>query len=138
MVRMLRKVFQHGGFTNCLMFTHNRIHIEKSLSGVSDAIDYILRELLKYLNWQKTVPKKYPDNTPIPQEQVDKWYKEDTNKLTNQSGGDATITNVDPQSTSITIEQTLIDFGRKQNILFSMDFTHFFYYQAFLSCFLDI
>ena len=38
--------------------------------------------------------------------------KEDTNKLTNQSGGDATITNVDPQSTSITIEQTLIDFGR--------------------------
>ena len=40
--------------------------------------------------------------------------KEDTNKLTNQSGGDATITNVDPQSTSITIEQTLIDFGRKR------------------------
>ena len=38
--------------------------------------------------------------------------KEDTNKLTNQSGGDATITNVDPQSTSITIEQTLVDFGR--------------------------
>jgi len=38
--------------------------------------------------------------------------KEDTNKLTNQSGGDATITDVDPQSTSITIEQTLIDFGR--------------------------
>ena len=38
--------------------------------------------------------------------------KEDTNKLTNQSGGDATITNADPQSTSITIEQTLVDFGR--------------------------
>ena len=38
--------------------------------------------------------------------------QEDTNKLTNQSGGDATITNVDPLSTSITIEQTLIDFGR--------------------------
>ena len=38
--------------------------------------------------------------------------KEDTNKLTNQSGGDATISDVDPQSTSITIQQTLIDFGR--------------------------
>ena len=36
--------------------------------------------------------------------------QEDTNKLTNQTGGDATITDVDPQSTSITIEQTLIDF----------------------------
>ena len=38
--------------------------------------------------------------------------QEDTNKLTNQAGGDATITDVDPQSTSITIEQTLVDFGR--------------------------
>ncbi len=38
--------------------------------------------------------------------------KEDTNKLTSQTGGDATITDVDPQSTSITIEQTLVDFGR--------------------------
>ncbi len=38
--------------------------------------------------------------------------KEDTNKLTNQSGGDATISDVDPQSTSVTIQQTLIDFGR--------------------------
>ena len=38
--------------------------------------------------------------------------QEDTNKLTNQKGGDATVTDVDPQSTSITIEQTLIDFGR--------------------------
>ena len=38
--------------------------------------------------------------------------QEDTNKLTNQAGGDATVTDVDPQSTSITIEQTLIDFGR--------------------------
>ena len=38
--------------------------------------------------------------------------KEDTNKLTNQTGGDATVTDVDPQSTSITIEQTLVDFGR--------------------------
>ena len=38
--------------------------------------------------------------------------QEHTNKLTNQSGGDATIKDVDPQSTSITIEQTLVDFGR--------------------------
>ena len=38
--------------------------------------------------------------------------KEDTNKLTNQSGGDASVTDVDPLSTSITIEQTLVDFGR--------------------------
>ena len=38
--------------------------------------------------------------------------KEDTNKLTNQSGADATISDVNPQSTSITIQQTLIDFGR--------------------------
>ena len=38
--------------------------------------------------------------------------KEDTNKLTNQSGGNASVTDVDPLSTSITIEQTLVDFGR--------------------------
>ena len=38
--------------------------------------------------------------------------QEDTNKLTNQSGGDATINDVDPLTTSIKIEQTLIDFGR--------------------------
>ena len=38
--------------------------------------------------------------------------KEDTNKLTNQSGGDASINDVDPLSTSIKLEQTLIDFGR--------------------------
>ena len=38
--------------------------------------------------------------------------QEDTNKLTNQSGGDATINDVDPLSTSIKIEQTLVDFGR--------------------------
>jgi len=38
--------------------------------------------------------------------------KEDTNKLTNQSGGDAAVTDVDPQTTSITIEQTLFDAGR--------------------------
>ena len=37
---------------------------------------------------------------------------EDTNKLTNQSGGDATINDVDPFSTSIKLEQTLLDFGR--------------------------
>ena len=37
---------------------------------------------------------------------------EDTNKLTNQTGGDATITNVDPFTTSIKLEQTLLDFGR--------------------------
>ena len=38
--------------------------------------------------------------------------KEDTNKLTNQSGGDASINDVDPLSTSIKLEQTIIDFGR--------------------------
>ncbi len=38
--------------------------------------------------------------------------QEDTNKLTNQSGGDASINDVDPLSTSIKIEQTLVDFGR--------------------------
>jgi outer membrane protein len=38
--------------------------------------------------------------------------KESTNKLTNQSGGDASITDVDLLTTSIKIEQTLIDFGR--------------------------
>ena len=37
---------------------------------------------------------------------------EDTNKLTNQSGGDATINDVDPFTQSILISQTLIDFGR--------------------------
>ena len=37
---------------------------------------------------------------------------EDTNKLTNQSGGDATISDVDPFSTSIKLEQTILDFGR--------------------------
>ena len=38
--------------------------------------------------------------------------KEDTNKLTNQSGGDANVADVDPQTTSITVEQTLFDSGR--------------------------
>ena len=37
---------------------------------------------------------------------------EDTNKLTNQSGGDATISDVDPLTTSIKLEQTILDFGR--------------------------
>ena len=34
---------------------------------------------------------------------------ENTNKLTNQSGGDASITDVDPFTTSIKLEQTLFD-----------------------------
>ncbi len=38
--------------------------------------------------------------------------QEDTNKLTKQSGGDASITDVDPTTTTIKIEQTLIDLGR--------------------------
>ena len=38
--------------------------------------------------------------------------QEKTHQLTNQTGGDASISDVDPQTTSITIEQTLIDFGR--------------------------
>jgi len=38
--------------------------------------------------------------------------QEDTNKLTNQSGGDATVNDVDPAVKSIKITQTLIDFGR--------------------------
>ena len=37
---------------------------------------------------------------------------ENTNKLTNQSGGDATINDVDPFSTSIKLEQKLLDYGR--------------------------
>ena len=38
--------------------------------------------------------------------------KENTKELKNQSGGDASITDVDPLTTSITIEQKIIDFGR--------------------------
>ena len=38
--------------------------------------------------------------------------QEDTNKLTNQSGGDASISDVDPSTRSVSITQTLIDFGR--------------------------
>ena len=42
--------------------------------------------------------------------------QEDTNKLTNRSGVDAAITNVDPTVKSITITQTLIDFGRSAEL----------------------
>ena len=42
--------------------------------------------------------------------------KEDTNKLTNQSGGDASINDVDPLTKSISISQTLIDFGRSAEL----------------------
>ena len=38
--------------------------------------------------------------------------QEDTDKLTNKNGTDATITDVDPSNQTITITQTLIDFGR--------------------------
>ena len=38
--------------------------------------------------------------------------QQDTNKLTNQSGGDAATNDVNPLNTTIKIEQTLIDFGR--------------------------
>ena len=38
--------------------------------------------------------------------------REDTKKLTNQSGSNATINDVDPLTKSISISQTLIDFGR--------------------------
>ena len=38
--------------------------------------------------------------------------QEDTNKLTNQNGGNAIINDVNPVTKSITITQTLIDFGR--------------------------
>ena len=36
----------------------------------------------------------------------------DTNKLTNQSGSDAAISDTDPTTRSLTITQTLVDFGR--------------------------
>ena len=38
--------------------------------------------------------------------------QQETNKLTNQSGGNAAITDVDPTTKSLTVTQTLIDFGR--------------------------
>tara|TARA_B110000008_G_scaffold208930_1_gene207769 strand:+ start:53 stop:1345 length:1293 start_codon:yes stop_codon:yes gene_type:complete len=37
---------------------------------------------------------------------------ENTNKLTNQSGGDATASDIDPFTTSIKLEQTILDYGR--------------------------
>ena len=38
--------------------------------------------------------------------------QEDTEKLTNRNGSDASFTDVEPEIKSITITQTLIDFGR--------------------------
>ena len=38
--------------------------------------------------------------------------QEDTSKLTNRDGSNATITDVDPFTTSIKLEQTILDFGR--------------------------
>ena len=37
---------------------------------------------------------------------------ENTNKLTNQSGGDASSSDADPLTTSIKLEQTILDYGR--------------------------
>ena len=37
---------------------------------------------------------------------------ENTNKLTNQNGGNATINDADPFTTSIKLEQTILDYGR--------------------------
>ncbi len=42
--------------------------------------------------------------------------KEDTNKLTNRSGADVEINDIDPTTTSISISQTLIDFSRKAEL----------------------
>ncbi len=42
--------------------------------------------------------------------------QEETNKLTNRDGSNASITNVDPTVQSITITQTLIDFGRSAEL----------------------
>ena len=42
--------------------------------------------------------------------------QEETDKLTNRNGSNATITNVDPSNQSITITQTLIDFGRSAEL----------------------
>ena len=42
--------------------------------------------------------------------------QQDTNKLTNQSGADAAINDVDPLNTTIKLEQTLIDFGRNAEL----------------------
>ena len=42
--------------------------------------------------------------------------KEDTNKLTNRSGADVATKNVNPLTSSIIIQQTLIDLGRSAEI----------------------
>ena len=42
--------------------------------------------------------------------------QEDTNKLTNQGGGDASINDVDPETKSVSVTQTLIDFGRGSDL----------------------
>ena len=42
--------------------------------------------------------------------------KEKTNKLTNQNGGNATIKDVNPLTTSIKLEQTIFDFGRDADL----------------------
>ena len=42
--------------------------------------------------------------------------EESTEKLTKQSGGDARLDDVDPTEQSITITQTLIDFGRRAEL----------------------
>ena len=42
--------------------------------------------------------------------------KEDTKKLTNRAGSDVKTSDVDPLTQSITIEQTLIDFGRNADV----------------------
>ena len=46
---------------------------------------------------------------------------ENTNKLTNQTGGDASVSDVNPLTSSIKLEQTLLDYGRdithEKNIL---------------------
>ena len=42
--------------------------------------------------------------------------QEETDKLTNRDGSNASITNVDPEVRSITVTQTLIDFGRSAEL----------------------
>ena len=42
--------------------------------------------------------------------------QEDTDKLTNRNGSNASITDVNPEVSSITVTQTLIDFGRSAEL----------------------
>ena len=42
--------------------------------------------------------------------------QEDTNKLTNRAGAEQSVSDVDPSTQSIKIEQTLIDFGRNADV----------------------